>query len=59
MSHLPFIANLLLAYFKTNTSQNETVSNVLWQAWQLMSGPNLATGAQLLSFNRTQSRVVN
>ena len=28
------------------------------QARELMSGPNLATGARLLSFNRTQSRVV-
>ena len=28
------------------------------QAWELISGPNLATGAQPLSFNRTQSRVV-
>jgi hypothetical protein len=28
------------------------------QAWELISGPNLATGARLLSFNRTQSRVV-
>jgi hypothetical protein len=27
------------------------------QAWELISGPNLATGARL-SFNRTQSRVV-
>jgi len=30
MSHLPFISDLLLVYFKTNTSQNEIVSNVLW-----------------------------
>ena len=28
------------------------------QDGELISGPNLATGAQLLSFNRTQSRVV-
>jgi hypothetical protein len=28
------------------------------QALELISGPNLATGARLLSFNRTQSRVV-
>jgi hypothetical protein len=28
------------------------------QAQELISGPNLATGARLLSFNRTQSRVV-
>jgi len=28
------------------------------QARELISGPNLATGAQLLPFNRTQSRVV-
>jgi hypothetical protein len=28
------------------------------QAQELISGPDLATGAQLLSFNRTQSRVV-
>jgi len=28
------------------------------QARELISGPNLATGAQLLSLNRTQSRVV-
>jgi hypothetical protein len=28
------------------------------QAWELISGPNLATGARLLSFNRTQSRAV-
>jgi hypothetical protein len=28
------------------------------QAWELISGPNLATGARLLSFNRTQSMVV-
>jgi hypothetical protein len=28
------------------------------QARELISGPELATGAQLLSFNRTQSRVV-
>jgi len=28
------------------------------QAWELISGPNLATGARLLFFNRTQSRVV-
>jgi hypothetical protein len=28
------------------------------QARELISGPNLATGAHLLSFNRTQSRVV-
>ena len=28
------------------------------QARKLISGPNLATGARLLSFNRTQSRVV-
>jgi hypothetical protein len=28
------------------------------QAWELISGPNLATGVVLLSFNRTQSRVV-
>jgi hypothetical protein len=30
MSHLPLISNLLLVNFKTNTSQNETVSKVLW-----------------------------
>jgi hypothetical protein len=28
------------------------------QAWELISGPNLARRARLLSFNRTQSRVV-
>jgi ribonuclease HI len=28
------------------------------QAQELISGPNLATGAQLLSFNRTKSRVL-
>ena len=28
------------------------------RARELISGPNLATGARLLSFNRTQSRVV-
>jgi hypothetical protein len=28
------------------------------QARELISGPDLATGARLLSFNRTQSRVV-
>jgi hypothetical protein len=28
------------------------------QARELISGPNLAIGAQILSFNRTQSRVV-
>jgi hypothetical protein len=28
------------------------------QARELISGPNLATGAQLLSFNRTQTRAV-
>ena len=28
------------------------------QARELISGPNLATGAQILSFNRTQTRVV-
>jgi hypothetical protein len=28
------------------------------QAWELISGPDLATGVRLLSFNRTQSRVV-
>jgi hypothetical protein len=28
------------------------------QARELISGPNVATGAQSLSFNRTQSRVV-
>jgi hypothetical protein len=28
------------------------------QAQELISGPNLATGARLLSFNRTQSRAV-
>jgi hypothetical protein len=28
------------------------------QARELISGPNLATGARLLSFNRTQTRVV-
>jgi hypothetical protein len=28
------------------------------QARELISGPNLGTGARLLSFNRTQSRVV-
>jgi hypothetical protein len=28
------------------------------QARELIAGPNLATGARLLSFNRTQSRVV-
>jgi hypothetical protein len=28
------------------------------QARELISGPNLATGARLLSFNRTQSRLV-
>ena len=28
------------------------------QARELISGPNLATGARLLSFNRTQMRVV-
>jgi hypothetical protein len=28
------------------------------QARELISGPNLATGARLLSFNRTESRVV-
>ena len=28
------------------------------QAWELISGPNLATGARLLSFNRTQTRAV-
>jgi len=28
------------------------------QARELISGPNLTTGAQLLSFNRTKSRVV-
>ena len=28
------------------------------QAWEFISGPDLATRARLLSFNRTQSRVV-
>jgi hypothetical protein len=28
------------------------------QAWELISGPDLATKAWLLSFNKTQSRVV-
>jgi hypothetical protein len=28
------------------------------QAGKLISGPDLATGARLLSFNRTQSRVI-
>jgi hypothetical protein len=28
------------------------------QARELISGPNLATGARLLSFNRTRSRVI-
>jgi len=28
------------------------------QAWELISGPDPAIGARLLSFNRTQSRVV-
>jgi hypothetical protein len=28
------------------------------QARELISGPNLATGDRLLSFNRTQSRVI-
>jgi len=28
------------------------------QAWELISGPDLATGARILSFNRTQTRVV-
>jgi len=28
------------------------------QTWELISGPNVATGARLLSFNRTQSRIV-
>ena len=28
------------------------------QAGEMISGPNLATGAQLLSFNRTHSRVI-
>jgi len=28
------------------------------QAWELILGSDLATGARLLSFNRTQSRVV-
>jgi len=32
--------------------------NTQRQAWELISGPNLATGARLLSFNRTQSMVV-
>jgi hypothetical protein len=31
---------------------------VLRQARELISGPNLAIGARLLSFNRTQSRAV-
>jgi len=31
--------------------------NTQGQAQELISGPNLATGARLLSFNRTQSRV--
>jgi hypothetical protein len=29
------------------------------QATELISGPNLATRARLLSFNRTQSKIVN
>jgi len=29
------------------------------QAWKLISGPDLATRARLLSFNRMQSRIVN
>jgi hypothetical protein len=32
--------------------------NTQRQARELISGPNLVTGARLLSFNRTQSRVV-
>jgi len=36
MSHLPFISNLLLVNFKTNTSQNETVSKVLWHLHEKM-----------------------
>jgi len=32
--------------------------NTQRQARELISGPNLATGARLLSFSRTQSRVV-
>jgi len=32
--------------------------NTQRQARELISGPNLGTGAQLLSFNMTQSRVV-
>jgi hypothetical protein len=34
-------------------------SSTQGQARELISGPNLATRARLLSFNRTQSRVVN
>jgi hypothetical protein len=48
------------------TSWMEKQHLVLWggpcstqrQARELISGPNLATGARLLSFNGTQSRVV-
>jgi len=50
---------------KGETLDGETASGI-WhgpsgtqrQARELISGPNLATGAQLLSFNRTQSRAV-
>ena len=49
---------------KDETVDGETTSGIVGpcstqrQARELISGPNLATGAQLLSFNRTQSRVV-
>ena len=50
---------------KDETLDGETASGIVaWscstqrQAWELISGSDVATRARLLSFNRTQSRVV-
>jgi len=48
MSHLPFISNLLLVNFKTNTSQNETVSKVLWHLHEKMRLNGRARALQIL-----------
>jgi hypothetical protein len=58
------IFKFLCSYINVNWMEKEHLA--LWggpcstqrQARELISGPNLAIGARLLSFNRTQSRVV-
>ena len=58
LQFLSFLTIILTLDGKTASGLWRGPSSTQRQVRELISGPDLATRAQLLSFNRTQSRVV-